>query len=71
MAARFLVFFRLCLLDTAFFKFAYTKLAFNSLKMIQNDTVYQSIKQGMIGLFKARQREAGMPNIVQPLLQNS
>ena len=28
----------------------YTKLAFNSLKMIQNDTVYHSIKQGMIGL---------------------
>ena len=27
----------------------YTKLAFNSLKMIQNDTVYQPIKQGMIG----------------------
>ena len=26
----------------------YTKLAFNSLKMIQNDTVYQPIKQGMI-----------------------
>ena len=28
----------------------YTKLAFSSLKMIQNDTVYQPIKQGMIGL---------------------
>ena len=28
----------------------YTKLAVNSLKMIQNDTVYQPIKQGMIGL---------------------
>ena len=28
----------------------YTKLALNSLKMIQNDTVYQPIKQGMIGL---------------------
>ena len=28
----------------------YTKLAFNSLKMIQNDTVYQPIKQGTIGL---------------------
>ena len=27
-----------------------TKLAFNSLKMIQNDTVSQLIKQGMIGL---------------------
>ena len=27
----------------------YTKLAFNSLKMIQNDTVYQPIKQEMIG----------------------
>ena len=24
----------------------YTKLAFNSLKMIQNDTVYQPIKRG-------------------------
>ena len=24
----------------------YTKLAFNSLKMIQNDTVYQPIEQG-------------------------
>ena len=29
---------------------SYTKLAFNSLKMIQNYTVYQSIKQGTIGL---------------------
>ena len=29
----------------------YTKLAFNSLQMIQNDTVYQPIKQGMIGLY--------------------
>ena len=28
----------------------YTKLAFNSLKIIQNDTVYKPIKQGMIGL---------------------
>ena len=28
----------------------YAKLAFNGLKMIQNDTVYQPIKQGMIGL---------------------
>ena len=28
----------------------YTKLAFNSLKTIQNDTVYQPIKQGAIGL---------------------
>ena len=28
----------------------YTKLAFNSIKMIQNDTVYQLLKQGMIGL---------------------
>ena len=28
----------------------YTKLAFNSLKIIQNDTVCQPIKQGMIGL---------------------
>ena len=28
----------------------YTKLAFNSLKMIQNDTVYQPIKQWMTGL---------------------
>ena len=27
----------------------YTKLAFNSLTMIQNDTVYQPTKQGMIG----------------------
>ena len=26
----------------------YTKLPFNSLKMIQNDTVYQPIKQGLI-----------------------
>ena len=26
--------------------FNYTKLAFNSLQMIQNDTVYQPIKQG-------------------------
>ena len=29
----------------------YKKLAFNCLKMIQNDTVYQPIKQGMIGLY--------------------
>ena len=28
----------------------YTKLAFNSLKIIQNDTVYQPVKQGVIGL---------------------
>ena len=28
----------------------YTKLAFNSLKMIRNNTVYQPIKRGMIGL---------------------
>ena len=27
----------------------YTKLAFNNLKMFQNDTVSQPIKQGMIG----------------------
>ena len=29
---------------------SYTKLAFNSLKMIRNDTVSQPIKQGIIGL---------------------
>ena len=29
----------------------FTKLAFNSLKMIWNDTVYQPIKQGMIGVW--------------------
>ena len=34
----------------------YTKLALNSLKMIQNDTVYQPIKQGMIGLFNIEVR---------------
>ena len=28
----------------------YTKLALNSLKIIQNDTVYQPSKQRMIGL---------------------
>ena len=28
----------------------YAKLAFNSLKMIQNDTVSQPIRRGMIGL---------------------
>ena len=28
----------------------YTKLAFNSLKMIPNDTVSQTIRQGMVGL---------------------
>ena len=36
----------------------YTKLAFNSLKMIQNDTVYQPIKQGMIGLLILRSSRA-------------
>ena len=36
----------------------YTKLAFNSLKMIQNDTVYQPIKQGMIDLYEDHKNEA-------------
>ena len=31
----------------------YTKLAFNSLKMIPNNTVSQPIRQGMIGLYDA------------------
>ena len=46
----------------------YTKLAFNSLKMIRNDTVSQPIKQVMIGLQYASSTAVSPAAIISPEL---